>query len=57
MGVHRPSDMLFVTDVFQEAVAARAAGNLLFIFETCGPRSYFGARFSALIGFFYSLVV
>ncbi|RVX09403.1 putative bifunctional methylthioribulose-1-phosphate dehydratase/enolase-phosphatase E1 2 [Vitis vinifera] len=26
VGIDRPSDMLFVTDVFQEAVAARAAG-------------------------------
>lgn len=29
VGVDRPSDMLFVTDVFEEAVAARASGNLL----------------------------
>ncbi len=29
MGVDRPGDMLFVTDVFQEAVAAKAAGNVL----------------------------
>lgn len=29
VGIDRPSDMLFVTDVFQEAVAARAAGNFL----------------------------
>ncbi|CAI9295105.1 unnamed protein product [Lactuca saligna] len=26
VGVHKPSDVLFVTDVFQEAVAAKAAG-------------------------------
>ncbi|KAK9056956.1 hypothetical protein SSX86_024321 [Deinandra increscens subsp. villosa] len=26
LGVHRPSDILFVTDVYQEAVAAKAAG-------------------------------
>ncbi|KAK1569057.1 hypothetical protein Q3G72_032075 [Acer saccharum] len=26
VGVDRPADMLFVTDVFQDAVAARAAG-------------------------------
>ena len=27
VGVHKPSDVLFVTDVFQEAVAAKAAGR------------------------------
>ena len=28
VGVDRPTDMLFVTDSFQEAVAAKTAGNL-----------------------------
>lgn len=27
VGVDRPSEVLFLTDVFQEAVAAKAAGN------------------------------
>ncbi|KAI9178562.1 hypothetical protein LWI28_027943 [Acer negundo] len=31
VGVDRPADMLFVTDVFQDAVAARAAGSILFL--------------------------
>lgn len=30
VGVDRPADLLFVTGIFQEAVAARTAGNLLF---------------------------
>lgn len=29
VGVDKPSDILFVTNVFEEAVAARAAGNCL----------------------------
>ena len=28
VGVDRPTDMLFVTDSFQEAVVAKTAGNL-----------------------------
>lgn len=28
LGVDKPSEILFVTDVYQEAVAAKAAGNL-----------------------------
>ena len=42
VGVDRPADMLFVTDVFQEVVAAAAAGiellvllNLLSYFVLC----------------------
>lgn len=31
VGVDSPGDMLFVTDVFQEAVAAKAAGNVLLV--------------------------
>lgn len=31
VGVDRPADMLFVTDVFQEAVAAKAAGDVLLV--------------------------
>jgi methionine salvage enolase-phosphatase E1 len=31
VGVDRPADILFVTDVFQEAVAAKAAGNVLLV--------------------------
>ena len=27
VGVDRPSEILFVTDIYQEAVAAKAAGN------------------------------
>ena len=38
LGVNKPSDILFLTDVFQEAVAAKAAGNkllLVFYFIKC----------------------
>lgn len=28
LGVDKPSEILFLTDVYQEAVAAKAAGNL-----------------------------
>ncbi|KAJ6724482.1 BIFUNCTIONAL METHYLTHIORIBULOSE-1-PHOSPHATE DEHYDRATASE/ENOLASE-PHOSPHATASE E1-RELATED [Salix viminalis] len=38
LGVDKPSDILFLTDVFQEAVAAKAAGNklpLVFYFIKC----------------------
>ncbi|KAI5571542.1 hypothetical protein POPTR_011G118132v4 [Populus trichocarpa] len=38
LGVNKPSDILFLMDVFQEAVAAKAAGNkllLVFYFITC----------------------
>ncbi|KAG5235474.1 bifunctional methylthioribulose-1-phosphate dehydratase/enolase-phosphatase [Salix suchowensis] len=38
LGVDKPSDILFLTDVFQEAVAAKAAGNklpLAFYFIKC----------------------
>jgi methionine salvage enolase-phosphatase E1 len=31
LGVDKPSEILFVTDVYQEAVAAKAAGNDLFV--------------------------
>jgi hypothetical protein len=31
VGVDRPAEVLFVTDVFQEAVAAKAAGNVLLV--------------------------
>ena len=31
LGVDKPSDILFVTDVFQEAFAAKGAGNKLLI--------------------------
>lgn len=31
VGVDKPSEILFVTDVYQEAVAAKAAGNELFV--------------------------
>lgn len=27
LGVHKPSEILFVTDILQEAVAAKAAGK------------------------------
>lgn len=55
VGVDKPADMLFITDDFQEAVAARAAGNLLLEFENSNayPRSDFGAHFSSLKGFYY----
>lgn len=32
LGVDKPSDILFVTDVFQEATAAKAAGMSFFLF-------------------------
>ena len=30
LGVDKPSEILFVTDVYQEAAAAKAAGNVLY---------------------------
>lgn len=37
LGVDKPSEILFITDVYQEAVAAKAAGNevLPFAFACC----------------------
>lgn len=33
VGVDKPTNILFVTDIFQEASAARDAGNLLLTVE------------------------
>lgn len=35
VGVDRPSQILFLTDVYQEATAAQAAGELLTTFCPC----------------------
>lgn len=34
LGVDDPSEILFVTDVYQEATAAKAAGNDILIYKT-----------------------
>lgn len=46
VGVDRPANMLFVTDVFQEAVAASSAGNALFLI--CKLPLYMWSSFKSL---------
>lgn len=62
VGVDKPSDILFVTDVIQEAAAAKAAGNrLLFLvicsMKCCNGSSAFRYIYIYIVFFFESFVL